>query len=280
MVDRMQIREHMEVVGSDGAAIGKVDSLDGEQIKVSRAGSPDGHHHYVPLGWVSRVDDKVHLDRDAAAAGLAPAATAAASTAHTHAHTTTAAAGRRNSMVPWLVGGAAVLALLLGLSQCDKRDTGAAVDPAESGEAVIVPPRVAGAPLNEGSLAYDLDRFLAGKDGTPRTFTFDRLNFDPGSATIRRADENDLDDIARVFAGYPDARAAVVGYTDANGAAATNRELGAQRSRAVIDALAARGVAPKRFEARSGGEDKPAASNAGASGRFENRRTELVILHR
>ncbi len=278
MVDRMQIREHMEVVGSDGAAIGKVDALEGEQIKVSRTGSSDGRHHYIPLGWVSRVDDKVHLDRDAAAAGLTLAAPASASAARAY-PATTAAVGRA-SLVPWLVGGAAVLALLLALSQCNKHNRDAVVTPAESDQAVVIPPRVAGAPLHEGSLAYDLDRFLAGKDGTPRTFTFDRLNFDAGAATIRRADEGDLDDIARVFAGYPDARAAVIGYTDANGAAVNNRELGGQRARAVIAALAARGVAPKRIEARTGGEDDPVASNAGAGGRFENRRTELVILHR
>ena len=36
----------------------------------------------------------------------------------------------------------------------------------------------------------------------------------------------------------------------------------------------------ERLEARSGGEDSPAATNATPAGRFENRRTELVILER
>jgi outer membrane protein OmpA-like peptidoglycan-associated protein len=144
----------------------------------------------------------------------------------------------------------------------------------------IVTPRVAGAPLRPGTLAYDIDRFMGSKDGLPRTFTFDAVNFDSGTANLRAADSSDLDDIARVLAAYPESRAAIVGYADALGDSRFNRDLGANRAQAVIAALASRGVAPKRLEARSGGETDPAATNATPGGRFENRRTELVILER
>ena len=81
----------------------------------------------------------------------------------------------------------------------------------------VVTPRVAGAPLIPGTLAYDLDRFMNSKDGLPRTFTFDAVNFDSGTANLRGADDRDLNDIARVLAAYPNSRAAVVGYADARG---------------------------------------------------------------
>ena len=285
MIDRTQIREHMEVVADDGTNVGRVDKLEGEQIKLERKGSSDGQHHYVPLSWVSAVGERVHLNRSAAAVLEATGTGAAASGIHrptgAAAIVGSTGAGRPN-WLPWAIGGAALLALILVLSQCHKTDDGVATTDtsATAQQEEIIPPRVAGAPLAGGSLAFELDRFLSGKDGTPRTFTFDKLNFDSGKASIRGADNADLDDIARVLAAYPGSRAAVVGYTDAKGDAVNNRELGGERAKSVIAALAARGVDPDRLEARTGGENDPAASNANAGGRFENRRSELIILKR
>ncbi|MCY7399238.1 MAG: OmpA family protein [Sphingomonas bacterium] len=121
---------------------------------------------------------------------------------------------------------------------------------------------------------------MGSKDGLPRTFTFDAVNFDSGTATLRGEDNDDLNDIARVLAAYPSSRAAIVGYADARGDSRFNRDLGANRARAVVNALAARGVPADRFEARTGGAAAPAATNATPGGRFDNRRTELVILKR
>lgn len=285
MIDRTQIREHMEVVADDGTPVGHVDKLEGEQIKLERKGSSDGQHHYVPLSWVSAVGERVHLNRSAAA--VMESTGTGAATGGTHRPTgaapivgsTTGAA--RPSWLPWAIGGAALLALILVLSQYRKTDDADAnTDTAATAQEEIIPPRVAGAPLATGSLAFELDRFLSGKDGTPRTFTFDKLNFDSGKASIRGADNADLDDIARVLAAYPGSRAAVVGYTDAKGDAVNNRELGGERAKSVISALASRGVDPDRLEARTGGESDPTASNADPGGRFENRRSELIILKR
>ena len=187
---------------------------------------------------------------------------------------------RRNFMLPWVLGGLALLALILALATCEGDKDGREVRTANGEVPAVVTPRVAGAPLIPGTLAYDLDRFMGSKDGLPRTFTFDTVNFDSGTANLRGADDADLNDIARVLAAYPDSRAAVVGYADARGDSNFNRDLGANRARAVVTALAARGVPTERLEARSGGETDPAATNATPGGRFENRRTELVILKR
>jgi len=58
------IRQHMDVYASCGAKVGKVDHIEGGSIKLTRNDSPDGQHHRIPLAWVAKVHDHVHLDRD------------------------------------------------------------------------------------------------------------------------------------------------------------------------------------------------------------------------
>ena len=66
MVKSDQIQEHMDVVGSDGGKVGKVDHLEGvNQIKLTKTDSADGKHHFIPLDWVAKVDAKVHLSKTA-----------------------------------------------------------------------------------------------------------------------------------------------------------------------------------------------------------------------
>ena len=57
------IREHMEIIGSCGKLLGHVDKLEGSSIKLTTDSAPDGQHHYLPLDWVARVDEHVHLNR-------------------------------------------------------------------------------------------------------------------------------------------------------------------------------------------------------------------------
>ena len=59
------IREHMKVIGADGAPIGTVDRVEGNRIKLIRADSGvahSDHHHYLPKGLVAEVEgDTVRL---------------------------------------------------------------------------------------------------------------------------------------------------------------------------------------------------------------------------
>ena len=72
-----QIREHMEVIGADGAHVGTVDHIDGDRIKLTKKdssagfaeGSHEGHHHYLPLSQVAGIEgDKVRLAASGATA--------------------------------------------------------------------------------------------------------------------------------------------------------------------------------------------------------------------
>jgi hypothetical protein len=60
MINAGSIREHMEVVGSDGKHIGKVDHVMGADLQLTRSLGV-GSHHALPLSYVEVVDDKVRL---------------------------------------------------------------------------------------------------------------------------------------------------------------------------------------------------------------------------
>ena len=62
MIASRQIVPHMPVVCSEGTAFAEVDGLvDPATIRLTK--DQCGRHHYIPLCWVTSVDDKVHLDR-------------------------------------------------------------------------------------------------------------------------------------------------------------------------------------------------------------------------
>jgi hypothetical protein len=58
MINTQSIKEHMEILGSDGQHVGAVDRLDGkDKIKLTKADLKSGsQHHVIPLAWVAKVD--------------------------------------------------------------------------------------------------------------------------------------------------------------------------------------------------------------------------------
>ena len=70
MVASMMIKEHMEVIGSDGVHVGTVDHMEGaDEVKLTKDDSEaGGMHHFIPLAWVDHVDGKVHLKQSGAQA--------------------------------------------------------------------------------------------------------------------------------------------------------------------------------------------------------------------
>lgn len=56
-----EVKEHMPVVCSDNKQFGTVDKVEGDSIKLTKDQS--GQHHWIPMSWVDRVDNKVHVDR-------------------------------------------------------------------------------------------------------------------------------------------------------------------------------------------------------------------------
>jgi hypothetical protein len=62
MVNPDEIKPHTPVVCSNDGQFAEVDHMEGHNsIKLKR--DDNGQHHYIPLSWVTLVDDKVHVDR-------------------------------------------------------------------------------------------------------------------------------------------------------------------------------------------------------------------------
>jgi hypothetical protein len=62
MINVSEIKEHLEVVGSDGGHVGKVDNVLGGEIELAKLDLGGGFkHHLIPVSWVDHVDEKVHL---------------------------------------------------------------------------------------------------------------------------------------------------------------------------------------------------------------------------
>jgi len=63
MISSTEIREHMEVLGSDGGHVGKVDKVMGSDIELAKLDLGSGfRHHLIPVTWVDHIEeDKVFL---------------------------------------------------------------------------------------------------------------------------------------------------------------------------------------------------------------------------
>lgn len=292
MVDASAIRAQMPVIGSDGEHVGTVDGVEGDRIKLTRADSANGEHHYIPFAEVARVDDRVHLSAPAAAA-LAGGTTVGESSATNPLppvknRAVAGAAPRKNFYLPWIVGAVGIVLLLLLFKGCVAERQDAAAPPTQTAQPTTVTSAIAietitlpngqKVEVEPSTLTYDLQRYLASDEAAPRTFRFDRLNFDTGSAAIRPSDQLTVDALGQILVAYPATRVRLVGYADARGTAAANAELGERRAIAVHDALVAKGVPEASIEAGSGGEGAPEATNATTAGQAENRRTELIVL--
>lgn len=68
-MDMTQIREHMEVVGSDGQHVGTVDEVEGASIKLTKNDpQAGGEHHWISMDMIDDVQDTVRLRVSAAEA--------------------------------------------------------------------------------------------------------------------------------------------------------------------------------------------------------------------
>jgi outer membrane protein OmpA-like peptidoglycan-associated protein len=194
-------------------------------------------------------------------------------------------ATKKAGWLPWLLAGLALIALLFGLRRCSHDDTSTPVASTAAPASTIAPPP-APYPPTVASTAPSLPgtsgvgTYLGGTEALPRTFVFEKLNFDTAKSEIRAADRDELNTLAAALKQYPNARIRIVGYADSRGAAAANATLGKERADSVKAALVAEGIADTRLETASGGETNPVDTNATSTGQAENRRTELVVLQR
>ncbi len=66
---KSQIKEHMEVVGTDSKHVGIVDHLDGDRMKLTHHDSQaGGEHHFLPITAVMSIGEFVTLNMTASEA--------------------------------------------------------------------------------------------------------------------------------------------------------------------------------------------------------------------
>lgn len=103
------------------------------------------------------------------------------------------------------------------------------------------------------------------------------VNFDFNKASLTPTAKQNLDKLVPVFKEYPDTDIQIYGYTDSKGSDEYNLNLSKQRSAAVMNYLASKGLVSSRFKTVGMGEADPIADNETDAGRAKNRRVEFAI---
>jgi outer membrane protein OmpA-like peptidoglycan-associated protein len=111
-------------------------------------------------------------------------------------------------------------------------------------------------------------------------FSFDRLEFETGSATLKPSSAEQLKNIAEIMKAYPKVTLKLGGYTDNVGNPASNLKLSQQRAESTMRELVTLGVEAGRLEAEGYGEQHPIGDNATAEGRQMNRRIDLRVTNK
>ncbi len=108
-------------------------------------------------------------------------------------------------------------------------------------------------------------------------FTFDRLEFETASATLKASSAEQLKNVAEILKAYPKVALKIGGYTDNVGDPAANMKLSAKRAENTMAELVKLGIDAKRLEAEGYGDQHPVADNATEEGRQKNRRIDVRV---
>lgn len=274
MADKFAINPGMEVIGSDGGMVGRVTALHGDHIHLEpTAPPPAGGDHYVPRAWVARVDQHVHLNREAALvrdtwgsgepAGAKPraAATAAAPADQRHRPLPDDYHGMGKSWIVWLLGAILLIAIIvLGVRGCFYAADDPNYEDNAKGELTEADRAASGAAAagvtGIGRVRSDIQGYLASAQPAPRNFAFQDVQFEQGSAELRDEYRTALADLGRTLAAHPQARLKVIAYGDSSQSEPT---LALRRAEAIAAALIANGVNSMAIATEAGqGTNRPA----------------------
>lgn len=111
-------------------------------------------------------------------------------------------------------------------------------------------------------------------------FSFDRLEFETGSAALKPSSAEQLKNVAEILKAYPKVTLKIGGYTDNVGNPASNLKLSQQRAESTMQELVTLGVEAGRLEAEGYGDQHPIGDNATAEGRQMNRRIDLRVTNK
>lgn len=108
-------------------------------------------------------------------------------------------------------------------------------------------------------------------------FSFDRLLFETGKATLIPSSQEQLKNVAEIMKAFTNVDIKLGGYTDNVGDDNANMKLSTDRANTVMNELIKLGVASSRLKAEGYGEQHPVASNDTDAGRQQNRRIDIRV---
>jgi outer membrane protein OmpA-like peptidoglycan-associated protein len=102
------------------------------------------------------------------------------------------------------------------------------------------------------------------------------VGFDGAKAALKPEAAKTVAEIVKLLKENPTLKLSIEGHTDDVGPRPANEKLSRDRAAAVLDAIAAGGIARARLSSAGHGPAKPIADNGTSEGRAKNRRVELV----
>ena len=105
----------------------------------------------------------------------------------------------------------------------------------------------------------------------------EKLYFAWNQATLETASYPVLDEVVQALKDNKNFKVQVEGHTDSSGSDDHNQTLSEQRAEAVVDYLAAHGIAKDRLVSKGFSSSVPLDTNSTAAGRENNRRVEFVV---
>lgn len=107
---------------------------------------------------------------------------------------------------------------------------------------------------------------------------FDRVNFEPASASLLPGSENQLRNVAHILRNFPQAVVKIGGYTDSTGVALQNLQVSEERAKTAMLTLAQLGVNVDHLQAKGYGAKYFVAPNSTPAGRALNRRISVRVI--
>jgi len=104
-----------------------------------------------------------------------------------------------------------------------------------------------------------------------------QILFNVNSDEIKSGEAKKLDDLAAVFAKYPENIVVIEGHTDSDGSEEYNQKLSERRAKSVENHLKGKNINIASLSSVGYGESRPIASNDTPAGKSANRRVELKI---
>jgi len=104
-----------------------------------------------------------------------------------------------------------------------------------------------------------------------------KIKFRSGRSSLISSSKKTLDEVAELMKSYPNYQLKISGFTDNQGAEASNLKLSKARAKTCYEYIIGQGIAPDRMSYNGYGEANPVGDNKTSVGRELNRRVEFEM---